>query len=73
MECEEVSNRLWEYLDKELDPEDARSVGEHVHGCPWCARAYCCARAFLRLLARQRETCVVPDGFVLRMRRLLQL
>jgi predicted anti-sigma-YlaC factor YlaD len=72
MECEEVSNRLWEYLDKELDPKEAKSIGEHVLGCPWCRSAYCCGRAFLNLLARQRQACMAPDALVLRMRRLLQ-
>jgi anti-sigma factor (TIGR02949 family) len=72
MECEEVSNRLWEYLDKELEPEEARSVREHVHGCPSCRPAYCYGRAFLNLLARQQQACTAPDALVLRMRRLLQ-
>jgi hypothetical protein len=72
MECEEVSNRLWEYLDKELNPKETMSVGEHVHDCPWCRRSYCCSRAFLKLLARQRHACRAPDAFALRMRRLFQ-
>jgi predicted anti-sigma-YlaC factor YlaD len=72
MACEEVSNRLWEYLDKELDPKEAKSIGEHVLGCPWCRSAYCCGRAFLNLLARQQQACTAPDALVLRMRRLLQ-
>jgi hypothetical protein len=73
MECEEVSKRLWEYLDKELEPKEAASVGEHVLGCASCRPAYCCGRAFLQLLARQRDACMAPSALVLRMRRLYQL
>jgi len=73
MGCEEVSKRLWEYLDTELDPEEAQSVVEHLYGCPACRPAFRCRRAFLKLLARQRHACMAPDTFVLRMHRLFQL
>jgi anti-sigma factor RsiW len=54
MRCEDVLAVLWEYLDQELAPEEAGVVRAHLSGCPHCHPAYCCDRAFLALLARQR-------------------
>jgi hypothetical protein len=67
MECEEVLIRLWEYLDQELGPEEAQSVGEHLYSCLSCRPAYQCDRAFLDLLARQRSFCRPPRSLILRM------
>jgi anti-sigma factor RsiW len=69
MECEEVLIRLWEYLDRELGPEEAASVGKHLHGCSRCYPAYCRDRAFLALLARQRTICPAPDPLVVWVRK----
>jgi mycothiol system anti-sigma-R factor len=72
MECEEVLARLWEYLDQELVPEEAQSVGEHLYACYSCRPAYQCDRAFLNLLARQRTSCTAPQSLFLRMPRRLR-
>jgi predicted anti-sigma-YlaC factor YlaD len=73
MECEEVSVRLWEYLDDELDPEDAKLIEEHLGDCFWCRPSFRCGRAFLGLLARQRGACMTPRALVIRIRRLIEL
>ena len=52
MECAEVTDRLWEYLDGELAAEEAVAVGWHLARCPACRPHHCCDRAFLLLLAR---------------------
>jgi anti-sigma factor (TIGR02949 family) len=70
MECEEFLSRLWEYLDRELGPQDSVSMGEHLAACSRCYPAYCCDRAFLELLARQRRACIAPRNLVLWVRRL---
>jgi mycothiol system anti-sigma-R factor len=64
MECEEVLVRLWEYLDDELRPEEADGVRTHLKRCPDCYPAYCCDRALLHLLARQRDRCSAPSALV---------
>lgn len=64
MECEEVVIRLWEYLDEELTPEEAAAIGAHLSGCGRCHPRYCCDRAFLALLARQRSRCSAPAVLV---------
>jgi hypothetical protein len=65
MECETALIRLWEYLDQELGPEEALSVGEHLRTCLHCYPQYCRDRRFLALLARQRDRCFAPSSLVL--------
>ena len=60
MDCEAVLGLLWEYLDEELGAEEAEEVGAHLSFCPQCRPAYCCDRALLRLLARQRIQSAPP-------------
>lgn len=64
MECEQVLICLWEYLDEELRPEEAEAVAAHLSLCGSCYPAYCCDRALLNLLARQRTVCSAPGTLV---------
>jgi len=68
MECKEVLICLWEYLDEELRPEEAEAVAAHLRHCGACYRAYCCDRALLDLLARQRTACSAPPALVMSIR-----
>ena len=70
MQCEEVLSRLWEYLDRELEPEVSIVLGEHLVSCSRCYPAYCCDRAFLELVARQRHAGTAPAALVLWVRKL---
>jgi anti-sigma factor RsiW len=54
MECAEVAERLWEYLDGELAAEEAAAVDRHLAGCPTCRPRCCRDRAFLARLAAAR-------------------
>ena len=72
MRCEDVLLQLWEYLDEELAPEEARTVRAHLGGCPSCHPVYRCDRAFLELLSRQHSTCTAPDRLVLHLRKICQ-
>jgi anti-sigma factor (TIGR02949 family) len=62
LECERVKLRLWEYLDHELGPEEARAVRAHLKWCKHCFPAYCCNLAFLDLVGRQRAKCSATAG-----------
>jgi predicted anti-sigma-YlaC factor YlaD len=52
MDCLECVNRLWEYLDDELEAEVVLALHGHLGRCAGCRPAYECDRAFLALLAR---------------------
>jgi anti-sigma factor RsiW len=73
MKCEEVLIRLWEYLDEELAPEEAVAVKSHLRDCGRCHPAYCCDRAFLELLARQRDRCSASHALGVSVRSRLRL
>jgi mycothiol system anti-sigma-R factor len=73
MECKDVLIRLWEYLDEELGPEEAEAVQAHLRECLGCYPAYCCDRALLELLARQRLTCSAPVALVWSVRARLKV
>ncbi len=73
MECKEVLLRLWEYLDEELRPEEAEDVAAHLRRCHECYPDYCCDRALLELLARQRTACLAPATLVISVRARLRL
>jgi mycothiol system anti-sigma-R factor len=61
MECPEVAERLWEYLDDELTAKEARAVARHLEGCGHCRPRYRCDRAFLLVLVRSLEApCQAP-------------
>lgn len=36
LSCEEVIERLFDYLDRELDPQEASDVEWHLHRCRDC-------------------------------------
>lgn len=52
MECSEITDRLWEYLDDELAAKEASAVQDHLAGCRGCRRHHACDRAFLLLVVR---------------------
>lgn len=52
MDCSEVTDRLWEYLDGELAAKEAAAVDRHLASCPFCRPHRSCDRAFLVLLVR---------------------
>ena len=52
MECADVTERLWEYLDGELAAKEAAAVHRHLARCRHCRLHYRCDRAFLLLIMR---------------------
>jgi anti-sigma factor (TIGR02949 family) len=63
MECPEVIERLWEYLDGELAAKEAAAIDDHLAGCPNCLPRCRCDRAFLTLVVRSlNHPCPVPEG-----------
>ena len=50
MECREVIDRLWEYLDDELAAEEAAAVRHHLESCRACPSRCRCDRTFLLVI-----------------------
>ena len=64
MECREVIDRLWEYLDGELAAEEAAAIRRHLGECPACHPRCCCDRAFLLVVRRSlSKPCPAPVAF----------
>jgi mycothiol system anti-sigma-R factor len=61
MECPEVAERLWEYLDDELTAKEAGAVARHLDACGHCRPRYRCDRAFLLVVVRSFQApCRAP-------------
>ncbi len=61
MGCEEALDRLFEYLDGELDPGEAARVEEHLEICKRCYPRAAFERSFLDALERARERRSAPE------------
>jgi anti-sigma factor (TIGR02949 family) len=55
MPCEHVLDRLWEYLDAELAPEDETKVKQHLEICNRCYPEYDFRRAYFEYTRRIRK------------------
>ncbi len=70
--CREVIERLWDYLDGELDPVWTEEIAAHLAECARCYPQYRYEFAFLEALARQREAAPKPPKELLeRLRELV--
>ena len=38
--CEQVFQRLDDYIDRELAPDEMRMIQEHMEECAWCANTF---------------------------------
>lgn len=62
MNCQEALEHLYEFLDRELTPEDERRVREHLTACEPCDDRFDVEQAFLRFVeARCRAQGAPPE------------
>ena len=62
MNCQEALHHLYEFLDRELTPDDERRVREHLTACRPCDDRFDVEQAFLRFLeARCRAQSAPPE------------
>ena len=62
MNCQEALEHLYEFLDRELTPDDERRVREHLTACQPCDDRFDVEQAFLRFVeARCRAQSAPPE------------
>ena len=70
--CQGVMERLWDFLDGELPPEQMQELADHLAVCQRCYPQYRFEFAFLEALARQRQRLPGPsDALVQRLRAII--
>ncbi|MDR0788331.1 MAG: zf-HC2 domain-containing protein [Gemmatimonadota bacterium] len=57
--CDQVIEKLWEYLSSELDGNFADTIRDHIEKCEQCLPEHDARRAYLRLM-RNCSTGDVP-------------
>jgi anti-sigma factor (TIGR02949 family) len=62
MNCHQALEHLYEYLDRELTPDDERQVREHLTACSPCGDRFDVEQAFLQFIeARCRAQGAPPE------------
>jgi anti-sigma factor RsiW len=62
IDCHTAVQRLWDYLDDELDDARVAEVTQHVESCRNCAEHYAFARTFLQVLSATRNDTEVAQS-----------
>ena len=71
MSCKEVFERLHDYLDRELTPEEIKLVERHLADCPMCAEEYAFEGSVLRHVKGLLSETDVPSDLFQRLRAAL--
>lgn len=60
--CEQVFQRLDDFIDRELTPEETNLIEEHIKICAWCAQTYAFEAGVLqRVKDRLQQFSLPPD------------
>ena len=66
--CDEAMERLYEYLDRELDNATAEGIRHHLDDCGGCHNSYDFEMR-LKAVVKERLQEEVPARFLIRLRR----
>lgn len=69
--CEETFERLNDYLDRELSPEEMRLVQEHLDLCAVCAAEYAFEASILNEVRAKLQRSKVPSDLIARVSAVL--
>ena len=72
MDCQELVERLYPYLDRELTPEEVREVGEHLGECPSCLELVRFESGVIKLVRRECVSDRAPAGLRERVHSILR-
>lgn len=70
LNCDECMERLYPYLDRELNEAELRDVQFHLELCPPCQERFQFEENVLRLVGRCGRKLEAPESLVDRVRRL---
>lgn len=70
--CKEVFERLDDFVDRELDPEELGCVEEHLEKCAACAREYEFEADLLTEIRAKLRRIDVPHDLATRISRMLR-
>ena len=62
--CEETFNRLNDYLDRELSPEEITKVEAHLKTCLMCAEEYTFEASVLNEVRNKMQRVAVPSNLL---------
>lgn len=61
MDCQQVVQQLWDYLDGELTDEKMTEVRAHLKACKGCFPHFDFEKAFLEAVRKSKEEHAAPD------------
>lgn len=61
IDCRDVLEQLYEYIDGELDEETVRKIRKHLKLCKKCYPRYDFERAFVNFLRDHGRICAPPE------------
>jgi mycothiol system anti-sigma-R factor len=65
--CDEALERLYEYLDSELDQATSEGIRAHLDDCGYCSGSFDFEKR-LKLVVKERLSEEVPQQFIMRLR-----
>ena len=69
--CEDAFNKLDDFLDRELSPEEIKLVQKHLDKCTQCAEAYDFEGSMLQCVRRKIEHLDLPSELLNRISKAL--
>ena len=70
--CEEVFERLDDFIDRELSPDETLLVEEHLQICEWCAKTYEFQSGVLNSVKAKLQRVSAPTDLLSRISSALQ-
>jgi mycothiol system anti-sigma-R factor len=68
--CEEIARQLYQYIDRELSPDEQRQVQQHLDDCPPCQKWFRLEVDVLRLVGECGRRLEAPPTLIEKVRRL---
>lgn len=66
-QCEETMQRLWEFLDGELEPVSEKALQHHLEACARCYPHYDFQRAYFKIMHQIRDRDPLPRELRIRL------